>query len=196
MKFFTRMKIRSLSKKAMALFKNRQNNAVSEADEKREIAIYLELAKLYDQSIYNKKIHNAKEYALECYRAAGSLNDINSQYIVAERLMENGKFWSKMKNSLFACSAHSNYAENAFKESFVYLQSAEEKGHPLAKRLHGLAYIHGWGVDIDEDKGFKLVVDSIEQENAWDRATEIFKELGLNKPEFFSSIMSMRKSQE
>jgi hypothetical protein len=88
-----------------------------------------------------------------------------------------------------------DYAGGSFREALGFVIAAQNHGHILAKRLHGLAYINGWGLEVDRDKGFQFVVDSIEDENAWDRATKIFEEIGLNRPEFFSTMMQMRKGK-
>ncbi|MBS0359714.1 MAG: hypothetical protein JSS53_10625, partial [Proteobacteria bacterium] len=112
-----------------------------------------------------------------------------------KRLLEKAKFWDGFKKSLFKTPIQEKYAKDFYQEAHSYLKQAEEHGYPLAIRLVGLSYINGWGFAVDQDKGFQLVVDSIEREGSWDRATQIFTELGLNKSEFFSSIMSMRKAK-
>ena len=56
--------------------------------------------------------------------------------------------------------------------------------------------INGWGLDKNENEGFQLVVNSIDQEKSWDNATKILEEAGLNKPEFFNSIMSAKAKRE
>jgi|GEM_PF-820234 len=193
--WLTRRKLKSLAKKITQMERNRQNNPVSDILNKKEILMLYEMAKLYDKYQFHKKFPHAKEYALGCYKVAAALNDREAQYIAGERLMEEGKFWDNLKNTFYASKTHARYAEETYKEAFVYLDAAETAGHPLAKRLKGLAYINGWGVEKNNDHGFSLVVESIDQENAWDRATKIFEAIGLNRPEFFSSIMSIRQSK-
>ena len=193
--WFIRLQIKSMTKKASAMHHNRQDNAVSDIAISKELGLLYEIAKIYDRYQFSKKLPHARELALEAYRAAAALNDSNAQYIVGQRLLEQGKFWDSLKSSLYACNAHLKYATDTYTEAFAYLDAAEAAGHPLAKRLKGLAYINGWGLEKNSDKGFALVVDSIGQENAWARATKIFEEIGLNKPEFFSSIMSIRQSK-
>ncbi len=184
-----------MTKKATAMHHHRENNAVSDIAIKKEIVLLYEIAKVYEKHQFHKKFPRAREYALEAYRAAASLNDSNAKYLVGKQLLEDGKFWDSLQNTLFMCNAHQKYAAAAYEEAFAYLEAAEASGHPLAKRLKGLAFVNGWGVIKDNDKGFALIVDSIDQENAWDRATKIFEEIGLNKPEFFSSIMSIRQAK-
>ena len=182
-------------KRATAMHNHRQNNAVSDVAIKKELVLLEQIAELYEKHQFHKKFPHAREYALEANRAAASLNDVHGQYIVGKKLLEEGKFWDSLQKTLFACNAHQKYAAAAYEEAFVYLNAAEAAGNPLAKRLKGLAYVNAWGVEKDNNKGFSLVVDSIDQENAWDRATKIFEETGLNKPEFFSSIMSIRQAK-
>lgn len=73
--------------------------------------------------------------------------------------------------------------------------AAEQLKHVEAKRLHGLCYINGWGVEVDKKRGFELIVESIEQENSWDKVPQIFAAMGLNKPEFFSALTQHRNSK-
>ncbi len=193
--WFIRLKIKSRLKRATAMYNNRQNNPVSDQVIKREITLLYEIAKLYDKNQFHKKFPHAADYALEAYRAAAAINDPNAKYLVGQRLLDKGKFWDSLKKTAFNCSVHKKYASDAYEEAFVYLDAAEAAGHALAKRLKGLAFVNGWGVEKNNDKGFSLIVDSIDQEQAWDRATKIFDEIGLNKPEFFSSIMSIRQTK-
>ena len=186
-------RLKTLKRKAEAYFKFRQTNQVSDTVIAKEVALYYRMAKLYDKSIHKKKFANAELLALENYRAAAALGNAEAQYIVAKRLIEKGKFWDTMIDSFYYCRAHEQYRKQCDEEAFVYLQSAEDFGHALAIRLHGLAYINGWGEQEDKTKGFQLVVASIEKDNAWHRATQIFDEIGLNKPEFFSYIMKAKE---
>ncbi len=195
MNYFKKLTLSRLQKKVFALAKQRQTGDMNEAATQKEAALHLQIAKFYDKQRYNKTFPNAEILALESFRAAAGLHNPDARYAVGQRLLERGKFWDAMQKSIYACNAHKKYAGDAYQEAFVYLQAAEEQGHALAKRLHGLAYINAWGVEKDQDKGFQMVVDSIEQEGAWDRATQIFQEIGLNKPEFFSAMMSMRKQR-
>ena len=183
-------------KNTLIIFKHRQANQVGDAQIKKEIALYYSIAEIYEKNKFNKKWPNAELNANENYRAAASLGDREAQYIVGQRLIEQGKFWDEFQQSVYDCQAQRDYAKRAYNEAFNYLETAEKLEHPLAKRLIGVAYINAWGVERDTDKGFKLVVDSIEQEGVWDDATKIFESLGLNKPEFFSSIMSLKSKRQ
>lgn len=189
---FTGMKIKSLKKKIEAMMKNRQENTVSEDETNKEIALHVQLAKVYDSLALNKKYPNAGLQALEAYRAAAILEDAESQYIIGNRRLELGKFWDEYRQSSFKAAVHDRYAQEAYDEAFAYLEAAVKQKHPLAMRTLGLAYINGWGKPVDQDQGFQFIVDSIDVENAWDRATQIFESIGLNKPEFFATMMKMR----
>ena len=191
--FIKTRKARKLQKKITLLYKQRQSNSVSDADLAKEIAYNLELAEYYDKKRWNTHFPYAELLAQEAYRAAASLNDVNAQYLLSKRLVKMARFWQERSQGIYAMQVHQRYANDLYEEAFAYLETAEKQGHALAKRLHGLAYINGWGVEKEEEKGFQMVVDSIEQEKAWDRATQIFTELGLNKSEFFSSIMRQKR---
>lgn len=191
--FFTRRKIKKLTKKAKQFSQAREEGKAGEKALANEIKVYCKLAKLYDKKSRSKKLPRAKEMSMVCYRAAANLGDAQSQYELGMRFFDGGKFWHALHDGPFSTAAYEGYAEQAFKEAHAYMQLAEDQGHFLAKRELGLAYIHGWGVLVDQRKGFQKVVDSIEDEGAWDRATKIFEEIGLNKPEFFSTMMAMRK---
>ncbi len=193
MNIFKRLKLRSLKKKALAMAKLRQSEAVSDVAIKKEIILYLEIAAIYDKYQFDKKTLNAEWLAIENLRVAADLHDANAQYQVGKRFLEKGKFWDEIRATIYASDIHNQYAKNYYNEAFLYLKSAEDQNHPLAKRLHGLAYINGWGVPQDQENGFKMIIDSIDLEGSWDKATDIFKQLGLNKPEFFNKIMHYRQ---
>ncbi|GAB4391419.1 MAG: hypothetical protein Tsb005_01180 [Gammaproteobacteria bacterium] len=189
------MKIKSLQNKAAELRRERQSSQVSDAKRKKEITIYFQLAKIYEKLRFDKKQLNAEIYMMESYRAAANLGSAEAQYILSDLLIKKGRFWQHLNSTIWADKIHQKYAHDMYSEAFAYLKLAEDQDYPLAIRLHGLTYINGWGVEVDQDRGFKLVVDSIDKEQAWDRATQIFEEIGLNKPEFFSSIMSVKQNQ-
>lgn len=196
MSIFQKMKFNALKKKAFAYYQARQAEEGTDEDIKKEIAVYLELAKFYKKHLFDKNMSKAETFLIESYRAAASLGDVHARYILSEILFEKAKFWESLKESMYSNKVHGKYAKDAYEEAFVYLKAAEEAGHALAKRLHGLAYVNGWGVEKDQERGFQLVVDSIDQEDAWDRATKIFEKIGLNKPEFFTSIMSLKNKSK
>jgi TPR repeat protein len=192
MNVFTRSKLKRLGKKVALMHKHRQANQVDNAALAKEIKFYKQIATIYDKYNFDKQCPDARNYALENYRAAASLNDSEAQYIVGQRLMAQGTFWVEMKDTIYNDEAHDVYAKHYFKESVAFLRKAKENESILAERLLGVAYINGWGVELDVDEGSKLLVSSIDKENAWERASEIFTGLGLNKPEFFSKLMMMK----
>lgn len=187
---FAKFKLKKLLKKAKNLYDKRERGA--NVNIKNEVKVLKDLAKFHLKHQFNKKFPKAKIYANEYYRAAAALNDPEAQYILGKEQLETGRFWQSWHDGHYGEPVHETYKSQCFKEAFALLEAADENGYPLAKRLHGLAWINGWGVEANNDKGFKMIVDSIEEANQWDKATEIFKELGLNKPEFFSAMMQMR----
>lgn len=192
--FLKKMKLSRLLKKVRKLHQLRDQGG--KVDSKHEIAALKELAKFYDKNPFNKNIPQAETLALEYYRAAAALNDAQAQYICSERFFKLGLFWQAWANDIYGSTIHKEYAQGYFTEAYTYVKAAEEGGYALAKRLHGLAYIHGWGVTPDTSHGFQMVLDSIEMEKAWERATKIIENLKLNSPEFFSALMKYKSSKK
>lgn len=193
--YLTNRKIRKLTKKIDQLYGNRQSNAVNDAMLGREVGLYYQLAGLYDKHQFDRDFPHAANQALENYRMAASMSDIKAQCIVGQRLMDRGRFWVGLKGTIYQCEQHETYADQFFTEAVVFLKSAHEQDYTLATRLLGVCYVNGWGVESDVENGGKLIVDSIEKEGAWSKASEIFAELGLNKSEFFAKFMSDKGSQ-
>lgn len=191
--FFKKMKLNGLLKKLKKLHQAREQG--THADLVPEITCLKEIANFYDKNLYNKKFPRAETLALEYYRAAALLEDAEAQYVCGRRLLEKGHFWTRWKNDICGAPVHQLYADQCYAEAIKFLSEAEASDHIFAKRWHGLAHIRGWGVPVNTDAGFKLVVASIEQQNAWDKATQIFTELGLNSPEFFTALMSLKGQQ-
>ena len=104
MNIFKRWKLKKLKKKAAVLARNRQAEVGSDADLKKEIALHYAIAEMYDKHRYDEGLPNAELLALESYRVAASLEDAQARYIVGQRLIERGKFWDEMKNSIYAFS--------------------------------------------------------------------------------------------
>lgn len=193
--FPKRFKIKRLTKKIKSMQHNRVHNQPKDEVIAKEIALYHELAGIYKTLIGHKSYPYASIMSNACLRAAAAIDDANAQYQIGKKLLEEAKFRDQLQQEgLFASSSNERQAYQLFEEALVYLQSAEKLGHAEARRLHGLCYINGWGVTADKDKGFELVVESIEQENSWDKVPQIFAEIGLNKPEFFSALTKRRKN--
>ena len=176
------------------MHKQRLHNQPSVDVINKEIALCHKLAGLY-LSFYGKKKHPyAREMAMESYRIAASIDDTKAQLILANHFLEEAKLRKDIQQQdIFASSGNEKRMEHLFGEALAYLKAAESLGNSVAKRLHGLCYINGWGLEPDKDHGFELVVQSIEQENSWEKVPQIFAEIGLNKPEFFAAIMQRRK---
>lgn len=191
---FKQSKLKRYYKKAKSMYEYRQNNQVSDAILKKEIDLYMGMAAIYDLLVGCKKFPHAKLQAIENIRAAAEIGDVNAQYEVGERLYHAGKFWYELQSSIYKARSQQKYMDTIFLEAYGYFEMAGTRGMAKANRMRGVMMINGWGCDRNTETGLKLIVDSIEQEGAWERSTQIFGELGLNKPEFFSAIMTMRKS--
>lgn len=187
MEFLQKIKLKKLLKKLTKLHNSRIENGKGSITD--EITAYFNLAAWYNR---HKKQDPCGIFALECYRAAANLGNASAQYLCGKELMDKGCFWDKWSTGLFGNKIHQKYAADYFAEGLSYLIEAEQQEHPLAKRLHGIAYIRGWGLQPNSDEGFQLIIASLEQEKAWDRATQIFEELGLNTPEFFAKLIAKR----
>ena len=192
---FKEKKLKRLLKRATALHNYRQSNKVTDNAIKKESDLYLSMAKIYDKLTTRKKYPHAWHSALINYRSAAMLGDSTAQYIVGERLTEEAKFWDKQKEGVYASTVYSKYATMYFEEAYAFFDAAAKSNFSKAKRMKGLLLINGWGVAQDTDEGLKLVIESIEQDGSWDKAAQIFGELGLNKPEFFNAIMTHKQSR-
>ncbi len=154
------------------------------------------MAKLYESTIGKKKHPFAREQALACYRAAAALDDAQAQFIVGQKLLEEARLREELQASgIFASDANATYLTILYNDAHGFLLAAEKHQHIKAKRVRGLCYINGWGVPVDKNLGFDLVVASIEQENSWDRVQKIFAELGINQSSFFSELFQHRKNR-
>lgn len=190
---FKGYKVKSLTKKLKALQQNRIHNQPSDEMIAKEVALYHQLSMVYRALEGKAKYPFAGEMVWECLRAAANMDDSAAQFQFGSYLLDEAKFRDRLdKEGLFRSPSNEKQMQQLYAEGLAYLEAAEKLGHVLAKRLHGLCYINGWGLEPDRDKGFALVVESIEQENSWDKVPQIFAEIGLNKPEFFSALMKHR----
>lgn len=190
---FKRLQIRALQKKLKSMQHTRQLNQPSDEALAKEISLYLSLSKIYHSMRKKKKYPFADIMVKEALRGAANIDSADAQYELGKKLMEEARFRDSLeKEKLFANPSNNRQASMLFEEAHAYLLSAENLHHILAKRLRGLAFINGWGVEADKDKGFQLIVASIEQENSWDKVPQIFAAMGLNKPEFFSALVKHR----
>jgi len=193
MNFFSKHKLKSLRKKVEKQHEARERRG-NNAEVKAEVEAQYALANFYDKHRWDRKLPHAEVYALECYRAAAALGDAKAQYISGQRLLEQAKFWDAWSRSpIYGATIHKKYAANYYEEAFAYLRAAEAANYAYAKRLLGLVYMHGWGVAKNMNEGYKLILDSIDLEKSWDRATKIFEELKLNSPEFFAALQSHKR---
>lgn len=193
---FKKFKMNRMIKKIKALQAARLNNQVNDEALIKEISLYHTLAGIYGSLQGKKKFPYAREMVLECYRAAASIDDPKSQYLLGETFLEEAKFREFLeKQGVFSSTGNARQMKQLYEEALAYLTAAEARSHIQAKRLHGLCYINGWGVEPDKKKGFELVVASIDQENSWDKVPQIFAAIGLNKPEFFSELAQIRNQK-
>jgi hypothetical protein len=191
--FFKRFKINRLTKKLKAMQQHRIHNQPPDEIIHKEVDYYHKLANIYNSLIAHKSYPFASDMASACLGAAASLDDSTAQYQLGKKLLDEAKFREQLQQEeLFASLSNKRQMEHLYGEALAYLEAAEKLGNIEAKRLHGLCYINGWGLDADKDKGFSLIVESIEEENSWDQVPQIFASLGLNKPEFFSALVKHR----
>ncbi len=192
--WFKRLKVKRLQKQLRVFSAARLNHTSSTEALQKEIGLYFTLAKLYESLLGKKKYPFAREQALACYRAAGALDDAPAQFIVGQKLLEEARMREELQSSgLFASDANATYLKMLYHDAHGFLLAAEKHQHIKAKRVRGLCHINGWGVPVDKNVGFDLVVASIEQENSWDRVQKIFAELGINQSSFFSELFQHRK---
>lgn len=160
----------------------------------KEIAAYHQLAEIYAKLHGKKKWPFARQKMLACYKASAMLDDSTAQYLVGKNLLEEAKCRENFQTEgVFSSESNERDMRFLYEDALAYLIAAEKQNHILATRLHGLCYINGWGVVADKNTGFELIVDSIDKENSWARVPQIFKEIGLNKPEFFSALTQRQK---
>lgn len=187
-------KINKLKKKLISLRQYRINNPAKAEMVKKELQLYNKLIKIYHKLIGNKHFPYAEVEMREAYRAAASLDDPAANYQFGLILLEEARFrLSLQKQGILDSQMNLNYAQRLFDEAHAYLKVADDLGHTEALRLRGLALINGWGLAQDREKGFEMIVESIDKEGSWDRVPQIFAAIGLNKPEFFAAIMQRRK---
>lgn len=193
--YLKRWKIKRIVKKIKSMQANRVNNQPGDEMLKKEISYYFELATIYKKLIGNKKFPFAQLMYIECYRGAAAIDDAEANYQLGQMILEEAKFRQNLEiEDVFKSESNRKKCDQLYEEAHAYLLAAITLGNVAAKRLRGLCFINGWGLEADKKTGFELIVDSIEQEGSWDRVPQIFASMGLNKPEFFSAIMQRRKS--
>ncbi len=191
--WFKKFKSNKIIKKIKVMQQSRALNQPTDDALKQEIALYHQLADIYISLQGHKKCPFARDMLLAVYRASSMLDDSTAQYLLGKTLLEEGKFRETLKNEgVFSSESNDRQMHTLYTDAHAFLIAAMKLNHIQARRLHGLSYINGWGLPVDQNKGFELIVESIEQENSWDKVPQIFKEIGLNKPEFFSALMQRR----
>ena len=192
--FFKKWKIKRLTKKIKILQQQRVLSQPKTEDILKEMQLYTQLANIYKSLDGTKKFPFAREMVYECYRTAATIEDAELQYLLAQRLVDEAKFREELqREEVFASLVNERRSKQLYEEALAHLKAAVALKHIKAERLLGLCHINGWGVPVDQDAGFDLIVTSIDQENSWGKVPQIFAQLGLNKPEFFSELMRHRK---
>lgn len=187
-------KINKLQKKLKAMRASRHLTQPKDEVLKKEVMLYFELAALYKGLIGHRKHPYAKQLMEECYRAAAQLDDATASYNLGKLVLEQARFHETLQaQGVFDSPVNERHMQQAYEEAHAYLKMGDELGSIQAKRLRGLCLVNGWGIAADQDKGFELIVSSIEKEGSWDKVPQIFAAMGLNKPEFFAQIMQRKK---
>ena len=188
-----RLKINRLIKKIKVMQQSRLHNQPTDEALAKERTAYHRLADMYAGLQGKKKWPFARVSMLSAYRASAMLDDCVAQYLLGKYLLDEARFREALQSEgVLASESNAAQMQILYRDAHAFLLAAEKLNHIQARRLHGLCYINGWGVPADKDRGFELVVESIEQENSWAKVPQIFKEIGLNKPEFFSALMQRR----
>lgn len=195
MMFIKKLYIKSYQKKIRNLQQDRLHSQPTTEAIIKEKKLYWQLISIYNKFKKKKKFPFAKEMIRECWRKAAEIDDVESQFMLGKNLIEEAQLRETLQKEIVLASAENEKQMlKLYAEGIAYLQSAENLGHIEAKRLHGLCYINGYGVPIDSDKGFHLILESIDQEKSWDKVPQLFAKMGLNKPEFFAALTKHRKS--
>ena len=168
-----------------------QGNVSSEAAN-AEIKLLMDLAEFYQKRSKSKWYPYAKEMIENVYRRAAALGSTDAQLWLGKTLLEQAKAYETwQKEKVLANSENEKRFQNLYFQTHAYLKEASE--HSIeALRVLGLCSIHGWGEPMDRKKGFSLITESINRENSWDKVTEIFAKIGLNKPEFLQELIKFR----
>ncbi len=191
---FKQGQINKYIKKIKAYQELRKNAEPSESALKKEIKTYHKLVNIYKKLIGNKNYPHAQLKINECYRVAAGLRDKDASFLLGKYMLDEANCRQELEvEGFFSHPINQKGRDNAYEQAHVYLQAATKLGHIEAMRLLGLCYIHGWGKPPEKDKGFDMVVNSIDKENAWDKLPEIFARLGLNKPEMIAELMQHRR---
>lgn len=191
--WLTRFNINRTIKKIKNMQQARLHNPVGDDVIAKEVMAYHRLAQRYTALCGKKKWPFAREMMLACFRASAMLDDSAAQYLLGKYLLDEAKYREQLQiDGVFASESNERMMRQLYDEALAYLMAAQTLNHIQATRLRGLCYINGWGVPSDSKLGFELIVDSINKENSWARVPQIFKEIGLNKPEFFSALAQHR----
>jgi TPR repeat protein len=188
--WMTLFRIKRIKKKLSKMQQFRQSHDVDDAKIQNEIKYELKLHDLYQKLIGKKKHPFAQMLAVESWRAAAQLNHVPSMY-------ELGNFYLKMaqcrenleQEKIFSSAENQRAMKDAYLQAHTFLEAAQKMGHLDAMLLYGLCFIFGWGMPIDQNKGYQLVIESIDKKQCWGKLPQLFAPMGLNKSEFFEALI-------
>ena len=177
-----------------SMYQYRIHNQPTDVVLQKEIVLYMKMAKWYLKLHGKKKCPFAYDSAIACYRAAAALDHAEAQYCICKLKVDEGKFRADLQASgVFDSASNAREMTDAYQEAHAFLSAAVAHKHIQAQRLLGLCYINGWGEPVDKNKGFDLIIASIEQEGSWDRVQKIFTTLNVNNVTFLSELFQRRK---
>jgi hypothetical protein len=189
---FRKWRLNNLILKSQAIAKTRADLEPEEQNNAPELKLQIKIRK------YLKKLKGKVELSEikynESLRLSFMLGDNKALIELADIYFKEGLFWQKLNKTGYKCKYYDAKMKDSFNTALEYIKIGKEKDLFMAFRLYGKALIYGWGVDIDENKGFKEVITSINKEGNWDNASQIFQNLGVNKPEVFNKILELQGS--
>jgi TPR repeat protein len=189
MMFLNTWLIRRYHRQLKAIQSQRLLQPTTTQNIKKEIVLLNKLVKCYQKLIGSAKHPYALLFKLESLRKAAELDDPRSAFLLAEYYLNEGCTRQSIEEAgELGSSINIKKMKDSFEEAHAYLSKAVALNSIEAKRLRGLAYIRGFGVQADENQGFEWIIESINDEKAWDKVTDIFTKLELNTPEFFAKL--------
>lgn len=192
MGFINNWKIKRLTKKATELSSKRINSSCSDDEIRQEIIIHKKLINIYTKNLYNKKYPNAKFLLREGLRACANLNDIESQYHLGIIFLKEAQFWENMRHGIYKSEIYQTYQERCYNECVSFIKTSQNNGYFLSIRMMGIMTLKGYGVEKNEELGYKLIAESISKENSWDKVNIICKPLGLDSPDTLAKIYNYK----
>jgi hypothetical protein len=190
--WLTHWREKRMHKRIYVLQHERESNQVSQQAIDQEIKLLKDLADFYQKRHNSKWYPYATEMLENVKRKAASIGSTEAQLWLGQHLLEHAKAMEIWQNEkVLANQENEKRCRELYFQAHAFLQEASQNSVD-ALRILGLSSIHGWGVPMDRKKGFGLIVESINRENSWDKVTEIFAKICLNKPEFLQELIKYR----